>query len=127
MTDRPARNKRQASPATVSALWRLATAGKSRAEAAQELGLSYHHVTVAARMHKIPFHHGQQVEKPKRPRPKHPIGRVKAAGLVEELTLAQRIDFLTLVRKGRYAPSEAFKTLRRPDLAAKAAELETLT
>jgi hypothetical protein len=31
------------------------------------------------------------------------------------------------VRKGRYAPSEAFKTLRRPDLAAKAAELETLT
>lgn len=123
-TSPPGPRKSTASAQTVASLWRLALAGKTRAEAAQALQISYGHVAAAAHHYRIPFRHGKQTPTTKRPRQKHPIGRVKAAGLIDALDLSERLDFVTLVRRGGYTPEAAFHTLKRPDLAARAAELE---
>ena len=121
------RSKSNASAETVAALFRLALAGKTRAEAAVELGLSYGHCSLASAHHKIPFRHGQQVVKPKRARNRHPIGAVKSAGLLDALDWSQRVDAVTLIRRGGYAPDEALTMVGRPDLAEQARALMVAT
>lgn len=107
----------------IAAMFHAAAAGKTRAEAAAEIGVSYDAVHSAAKKHRIPFRHAKEKAVLKKPRKRPLIGRVAAAGILAELTLSQRHDVVTLVRKGGQQPHEALATIGRADLAKRAAEL----
>jgi hypothetical protein len=101
----------------VEQLRQKAVRGETRAQAARGLGLSYEYVKEVSRRHRIPFQHGNQREQPRRPRQVSPMHALKVSGVLESLTLAERYDVLTLLRKGDYSPAEALRAIKRNDLA----------
>lgn len=98
-----------------AALRKLARDGKTRTEAAQELGLSYWTVCLTANRAKVTFTHG--LERQGR-RKTTPIGLMVKAGIADRLTAQERLDVRVLVRKGGYSAAEALQAIGRWDLAA---------
>lgn len=98
----------------VATLRKLARAGKTRAEAADELGVSYWVVGNIARRSGITFRHALEEATPKRKTT--PIGLLVRAGVADLLTAQERLDVRVLVRKGKYSAVEALQLVGRHDL-----------
>lgn len=97
----------------VATLRKLARAGKTRAEAADELGVSYWVVGNIARRSGITFRHALEEATPRKTTP---IGLLVKAGVADLLTTQERLDVRVLVRKGKYSAVEALQLVGRHDL-----------
>lgn len=100
----------------IETLRRLALEGKTRAEAAKMVGIHFETVKKMARVHNIPFRHGNEKEVLRRPRAIGPIQAMKTSGALHELSAKERLDTLTLIRKGLQSAPEALKGIGRADL-----------
>lgn len=107
---------RTTKPSIIAALFHAAAAGKTRREAAGELGMNYYWVCNIVRTHKIPFRHGLKVKETKHPRVRGTLGAVKASGVLDQLSTKERLDTLILIRKGGYDAPAAFRAIGRADL-----------
>lgn len=95
----------------------LALAGVSRAEAARTVGLSYGYVKRLAPRADLPFRHGNEKAVVAKPRQVTPIQAIKTSGILRELSLRERADTLTLIRKGGYSAADALRAIGRHELA----------
>ena len=98
-------------------LRKLALEGKTRAEAARQVGLHAGTVKKLALVHRIPFRHGNQKEITLRPRAIGPIQAMKVSGALQELSPQEKLDTLILIRKGLKTAPEALRSVGRHDLA----------
>lgn len=96
-----------------AALRKLARDGKTRAQAAQEIGVSYWTACQIAKRAKITFQHG--LEKPT-PRKTTPIGLLVKAGVADKLSEQEKLDVRVLVRKGHFTAHDALVSVGRADL-----------
>lgn len=122
MLDAPARPRKNAVATTMAILRRLARAGYTRREAAAALNLNYYYVCMLVRKHGAPFRQGSQKETVTRPRVNSPIQRIKSSGILADMTEREKLDTLTLIRKGHMTATEALLAVKRPDLAARVGE-----
>ena len=96
-------------------LRKLARDGKTRAEAAEQIGVSYWTACEIAKRAKITFRHGLEGQTERKTTP---IGLLVKAGVADMLTAQERLDVRILVRKGRYSAEDALRSVGREDLLA---------
>lgn len=101
----------------IDAMRELAMKGETRAVAARALGLHYETVKALSRRYKVPFKHGNEKALTKRPRQVTPVQAMKNSGALNAMTAQEKIDTLTLMRKGGYSATEALRAVGRHDLA----------
>lgn len=104
-------------PHFIASLFHDAAKGLTRDESRQKHGVSYHCVAAAANTYRIPFKHGKEAAQLKRPRSRTPIGRIKAAGILDQMTMREKSDSPIFMRKGEMNEIEALEAVGRHDLA----------